>query len=265
MFLRDLKAVYKDSWTFALACPALFAIPLVVEFVQHVVEIQAGMYAGKTGAMAAEGDPLRMQFGFIKVLAIMLPGYWVTRFILFGRDARRAGRIEMPAFALWLVTFAIMAFNAWLGLFGPSLADLIGIGDSLSPWFQSVTFVIETAITIYLAAWFVAWSVGNSKIGPITSVGIMHGSFWHALGLYVGAFLPLMIVHYALAIIAVLILPPALDWVAMAVDSVIVAFLAASMAGATAYGAKRAAARKVRHLLPDQREDAATLGKKSPL
>lgn len=90
----DIADIYRSAWAFALACPLLFLIPALVEFAQHIVEWQGGMYDGIADAKAAETDPLRLQFGFAKTLALLLPSYWLSRYILFGNDAARARRIE---------------------------------------------------------------------------------------------------------------------------------------------------------------------------
>lgn len=255
MLKSDIANIYRSSWAFALACPLLFAIPVLVEMAQHVVELQAGMYAGKEGAIAAEGDPLRMQFGFAKTLALLLPGYWFTRYIMFDRDGARAARIEKPGFFLWLVIFALMSLQMWFGLFGTPLAEMLGLGETQSQFFGVAKALLEVVISIYLVAWFTAWPVGNGRIGPLRSFAIMHGSFWYSLALFVVGFLPLMLVHYGLAIAAVLWLPAALDWMAMILDSVIVGFLALTMVGATTCAARRAAGSKGISLLPQR--DAA--------
>ena len=246
----DIKRIYSSSWAFALACPLLFAIPILVELAQHVVELQAGMYAGKEGAVAAEADPLRMQFGFAKTLALLLPGYWFTRYIMFDRDGARAARIEKPAFLLWLVLFSLMAVQMWFGLFGTPLEEMLGLGEPHSQYFGVATAILEVVISIYLVAWFTAWPLGNGRIGPLRSFAIMHGSFWYSLVIFVLGFLPLMLIHYGLAIAAVLWLPTALDWAVMILDSVIVGFLALTMVGATTYAARHAAGRKGISLLP---------------
>ena len=254
MFYDDFKTIYRSACRFAFACPFLFAIPLLVEMVQHVAELNAGMYSGPAGAAAAEADPLRLQLGFVKTLAITLPTYWFIRYMLFGGDAARAARLEMPAVGLWAVTFAVFALDSWLSLFGPSLVDMVRLEAEAAPWLSGAVFVASMVLTIYLTAWVVAWAVGNSSIGPIRSFRVMHGSFWYALGLFVAGFLPLMIPHYGLAIAAVLWLPPGLDWAAMIIDSVVVAFLSLTMAGATAQGALRAAERKGVSLLPPEKD-----------
>ena len=68
----DIATVYRSAWAFAFACPLLFLIPVLVELAQHVVEWRAGMYDGIAGAKAAEADPLRLQFGFAKTLALLM-------------------------------------------------------------------------------------------------------------------------------------------------------------------------------------------------
>lgn len=246
----DIAEIYRASWAFALACPLLFAVPIIVEFAQHVVELQAGMYIDKAGAMASEQDPLRLYFGFAKTLALLLPGYWFARYIMFGRDRQKAARIESPAIALWLATFAVMAANSWLSLFGPSLGAMLGLGDGTPGWLTGIMFAAQTVLSIYLFAWLTAWPLGNARIGPITSFGVMHGSFWQSLALWFAGVLPLMILHYALAIAAIVALPPALDWLAMLIDSIVVGFLALTLVGGSVIAARRAAEKKGISLLP---------------
>ena len=68
---------------------------------------------------------------------------------------------------------------------------------------------------LYLAAWAVAWAVGNARIGWLRSAWIMHSAILHAFVLWLVGMLPLMILHYALAIVAVVWTPTAVDWALM--------------------------------------------------
>lgn len=249
MMKSDITAIYRSAWAFALLCPLLFLVPVLVELAQHVAEWQAGMYDGAAGAKAAENDPLRLQFGFAKTLAIMLPGYWFVRFILFGGDADRARRIEWPAIGLWLIIFAIDSLEMWWTLFGPSLTGLMGLTGEVARWGGYTLAVGGFVLSLYLFAWSVAWSVGNARIGPIRSIAIMAGHFWCAFALLVAGVLPLMIVHYALVFAAVFS-PAMLDWPLLLADSLVVGYLALTMAGAGTIAAKRAATAKGVGLLP---------------
>lgn len=239
----DISAIYRNAWAFARLCPLLFLVPVLVEFAQHIVEWQAGMYDGIAGAKAAEADTLRMQFGFAKTLALLLPGYWFARFILFGGDAARARRIEWPAIGLWLVLFAIQGLEQWWTLFGPSLTGLAGLTGDVARWSGYAIVIAGMILGVYFTAWTAAWAAGNSTIGPVRSIRIMAGSFWYTVALIITGVLPLMIVHYGLSFAAIFA-PAILDWPLLVIDAVAVGFLALTMAGASAIAAVHAAGRK---------------------
>lgn len=257
----DIRAIYRSAWTFALACPMLFLVPVVVEFAQHVVEMQLGMYVDEAGAKAAESDPRRLQFGFVKTLALLLPGYWFTRWIMFEGDARRAARFEWPAIGLWLVLFAIAAVQSYWGLFGPSLTGLAGLEGQGARYAGYALIVAEVLLGLYLAAWTVAWPLGNSSLGPLRSLTVMRGSILHALGLMIAGMVPLMALHYGLAIAAVVATPDWADWLLMIFDSVVVGFLALTLTGSGIEAARHAARRRGVSLLTadDQRRALASV------
>ena len=246
----DIATVYRSAWAFAFACPLLFLVPVLVELAQHIVEWQAGMYDGIAGAKAAEADPLRLQFGFAKTLALLLPGYWFTRYILFGFDARRAARIEWPAIGLWLILFALNGLQQWWTLFGPSLTGLMGLSGTTAQWTGYALVLFSSIAGIYFMAWTVAWALGNAAIGPIRSVRIMAGSFWRTILLLLAGVLPLMIAHYALSFGAIFA-PAILDWPLLLLDALVVGLLALTMAGSNAIAARHAAAVKGKDLRPE--------------
>ena len=246
----DIATVYRSAWAFAFACPLLFLVPVLVELAQHIVEWQAGMYDGIAGAKAAEADPLRLQFGFAKTLALLLPGYWFTRYILFGFDARRAARIEWPAIGLWLIPFALNGVQQGWALFGPSLTGLIGLSGTTAQWTGYALILLGTVAGIYFTAWIAAWPLGNAAIGPIRSIRIMTGSFWRTVLLLLAGVLPLMIVHYALSFGAIFA-PAILDWPLLILDALVVGLLALTMAGSNAVAARHAAAVKGKDLRPE--------------
>lgn len=255
--LSDTTAIYRHAAAFAVACPLLFLIPVLVEMAQHVVELRGGMYVDEAGALAAEVDPLRLQLGFVKTLALYLPGYWFVRFMLLG-DPARASRIEWPAFGLWLVVFAFGALQMWWGLFGPSLTELAGLEGQAATIASAMLTIGSVALGLYLAAWSAGWAVGNRALTPLQSAAIMHKGIWHAAGLMLTGMLPLMALHYGLAIAAVVALPPALDWAAMVLDAIVVGFLALTLTGASVQAAIHAARRAGAELVP-QKDPSAPL------
>lgn len=241
--LKQIGSIYGDALRAARLLPLLFLIPALVEFAQHIVEIKAGMYDSVAGAKAAADDPNRLLSGFAKTLALALPGYWFVRFLAFG-DPARARRIEQPAFLLWLVLFAIQGAQLALTLFGPSLGTLLGLTGKAQQAAGPLASGVWSLFTVYMIAWVVAWPLGNRAIGPLRSVRIMAGSFWRSIGYMIGGVLPLMVVHYGLGYLAIIFTPPWLDWPVLAIDALVVSWLACTMVGSGFLAAQHAAQRK---------------------
>lgn len=238
---RDIKRLYADSAAFALALPILFSIPVVIEFAQHVGEIDLGFYQHGLNAAAAI-DQRRLTLGFAKVLALLLPGYWFVRFMAFDRDADRAKRIERPAATLFGIQFGLQVAWQWLMLFGPPLRFVLGLGPRAANYVELIAMVAATAAGVYLTAWLVAWPLGNVRIGPLRSIVVMAGSLWRTLAYLAAGALPLMALHYALSY-AAFGRPGWIVWILMALDALVVGFLALTAAGA-AYLAARSASRR---------------------
>jgi len=219
-FLQGIAFVYRRSWAFLLACPLIALIPILAEFVQHVVEMQAGMYSGPEGASAAENDPARMAFGFVKTLALSLIGYWATRF--YASDGNRAAtrRIEPRALGLFAIVFALQALLSALGLF--VFEGVMAIGF----------FVFGLVFTPLLARFVVAAPLGV-WIGPTASIRQLFPQLPWAIAFNLVAWLPLMIVHYALGIGAVFVPGEAIKWAMLILDSLVVGWLAAALVAIT--------------------------------
>lgn len=233
-----MRRLYADSLAFARALPVLFSIPLLIEFAQHVVEIDIGLY--RHGIAALASDERRLTLGFAKVLALILPGYWFVRYMAWGHDAAKAKRVERPAATLFGAQFALRAIVQWLMLFGPPLGLLIGLNPEHGRYAALAGGIVLSVVGVYLTAWLVAWPLGNAAIGPLRSVAIMAGSFWRTVVYTLAGTLPLMAVHYALGYGAIG-RPEWLVWIMMGLDAVVVGLLALTGAGAGYLAALRAA------------------------
>lgn len=221
-FWQGIKYVHRESWAFLLACPLIALIPIAVEFIQHYVEMQAGMYAGSEGAKAAENDTGRMIAGYAKTLAISLIGYSVIRFLAGNRDAAAARTLEPKAAQLFAVIFALQAGLSYLGLFvfeGMSTGGIIlaVLGFIVTPLFAR--FIAAAPLGIY--------------ISPQESAAQMWRQIPWAIAFSIIASLPLMIVHYALGIGAIFVPGEAIKWTMLAVDSLVVGWLAALLAASS--------------------------------
>lgn len=263
----DIKRMYRDSGAFSRSLPFLFLIPVLIEFAQHVVEINIGMYDNRAAARGVLANDSRLALGYAKALALTLPAYWFVRYMGWGRDAAKARAVERPAVLLFAAQFALLAAVQWFGLFGPPIGVLFGLQGNgatvagtgaeaeaaataaTAAAAAAAALVIQTVVGIYLTAWFVAWPLGNAAIGPVRSFGVMAGSFWRTIGYVIAGIVPLMALHYALGLGAIG-LPRGLVWVMMAIDAIVVGFLALTMPGANYMAARRAAERKGVALVP---------------
>src|ERR1044072_4342025 len=122
------KSVYGGAWRYLLACPLLFAVPVLVEFVQHVIEIGIGMYESPAGMAAAGESAARNGWGMGKALSLIAAGYWVARFLVLPDGAAAAGRFDAAALRLYLPVVLLGAGSTALTLWGAEALRLLGIG-----------------------------------------------------------------------------------------------------------------------------------------
>lgn len=238
-FWKNLSAIYWGSARTMRALPLLALIPVVLELLQHVVEVRIGMYASIDAAKALEQHPARMAFGMVKIIGITLPIYWTARFLATG-DRGFAVRVDPRATGLFGFVLLFQVATAALQLFVlPQTATVVFI-----------SFAVGFVIAALLAAWYAAAPLGNTRLGPIGSARLMAPVVMSTMILSFAAMLPLMIVHYGLAALA-LLGPKAALWPSMIVDSLLVGWLASILAATVYVVAARAADRSGTSLLPD--------------
>lgn len=247
---KEVGEIYRGSWRFSLACPLLFAVPVIAEAVQHAAEWGIGMYASFAAAQALENDALRMATGFVKTLALALPGYWFLRYLAHGTSGAAARALDPRALRLFAGVMAWGLIWSVVGLWGGAPFRAVGVDQATIFKLGAATFVALTAFEIYLSAWKTGAANGNAALGFGRSIGLVRGHFWWSLGAYVLTFLPLLVVHYALGLGAIGRSEPVA--IAMLVaDCVVVGFLALTMIGSNFIIARRATAATGVDLLPE--------------
>lgn len=236
-FWEALKATYGGGFAFLVACPLLALVPVAFELLQHVVEVHDGMYESIAGFRAAGSDSLRLGFGLLKIAALTVPVYWITRFLAF-RDPSFARTISGSAcrrFAPFVVVqLALAAFS----LFVLPQTGLMSI----------VSLVVGQIIGCLLMAWGVAAPLDNGHVGPTASASIMWRQLPWTFVFSLVAVLPLMIPHYLFASLA--IGAGGLLWPILIVDSLLVGCLTAVIAASGFFAATRAATKKGVSLIP---------------
>lgn len=230
-FWRNLQAIYRGSWRTMLALPLLALVPVVFELFQHVVEVQIGMYNSIEAAKAVEHHLARMAMGLVKVVAITIPVYWTARFLATS-DRRFASHFDLQAMRLFGLVLLFQTAMAALQMFVlPQTGTVVLVG-----------MVLGFPIAALLAGWYVAAPLGNPRIGPVRSTRMMAPVLVSTILISFLAMLPLMIVHYGLAALA-LLGPKALLWPTLIVDSLLVGWLSSILAATVYVVAARAADR----------------------
>lgn len=148
-------AVLKDGvriWWLAPLIPALVVVP---EFIQHVAEIQIGMFDSREAARALSDDPRRMVWGYAKVAGLVLAILAAARFW----GARATGTrwwdlrtVRWSALALAFGLMLVTSIPEWL-LKG-RVSDEIGM---------AITLAI-TLLTLPLLVMLVAALVGDGSV-----------------------------------------------------------------------------------------------------
>lgn len=240
------KASYRESWRSLVALPLLALTPVVVELIQHAIEVHVGMYDSPAMAEATDAHPARLGFGFVKVLAVMLPGYWVVRWLAW-RDAQAARRFDRRA--AWLFAGVLMVHAVWTGL---------GLVFRPSCWGQILmSMAMGEALTALLLGWAVAAPLGNEAIGPRASLRIMGPQLLWTIAFLFITVLPLLIVHNLMGAAAVFGPRWAL-WPILVIDALLVGWLAALIAATSWFAAERAVRRAGVELILSQTVEGAT-------
>ncbi|WCT72719.1 hypothetical protein PQ455_13890 [Sphingomonas naphthae] len=223
--MAGLGEVYGRVIPFARAMPLLFALPVVAEFAQHVVELHAGMFVAG-GAATAASAPARMILGAVKVIAILAVVLLSARYWRFGNDPRAAYALD-AAFALGVGVLLMTQVGLLVVLFALSklLALLIGPGPETMRIVAVVLMILSLCVAVLLAPWFVGLVARDPDMTAGRSIAASRRALFARLGLYIGAYLPGLALHYALNYGA-MGASTATIWAAIVVDSLLVGGIA---------------------------------------
>ena len=214
-FGKGIAFAHKEALAFLVACPLIALIPFVVEMIQHIAEMQIGMYDSLEAAQAVASDPLRMGMGYIKTVAISFMGYPIIRFIAGGRDAAAAREIDAVAIRLIVPVLLLDAVLAALSIYVlPGLPVLSGI---------------MTAVSLLAGPLLIRWKVGaalGTWISPARSANEMFRSLLWVVPFSIVVSRPLRAVPYGLGYGA-MFAPAVAKWPMLIVDSVVTSLLVA--------------------------------------
>lgn len=238
---REIKENYALASKFAVALPLIFALPVAVEAIQHVIEWRIGMFESAAMASAVENHPARSGWAYIKIGTLVLMGWWVWRFLGFAGDRVRTMRWDSFAAARYSL---VLIFSAALTMLEMQVGGLLGGAFDSSRYLLLAgvgSMLVAMALELYFAPWKVGAALGDPKAGLAASFKAMHGNIAWSFGLTLAMFFPIMILHYALGLLPI-VLPPVAGAILLALDSLLVGYLAILFPTTVYIVAKRATA-----------------------
>lgn len=215
------------AWHILRFTPWLLLPILLTEGVQHVVEIQLGMFASRADFMALANDATRWTFGYAKVAGLLISILLVARAVALG-SASRAVRPR------WLPMLTLVAI---LGLtFALDFALKSAVARAIAPdaLLQGVNILLQTLLTIpILAALFEdEWAVVRAsgwRVIPALLLSLLLAAL---------AFAPMQLLHGANHHWA-LGAPLPVVWALMSFDTIWVGLLALMVGSGLAVGWRR--------------------------
>ena len=227
----DIKRSYAVGWGFALAFPLVFLIAPVVEFLQHVIEWRIGMFDSLEQADALAHHPARINFGYVKLVSLMVGGLWISRYIHSGGDRRKTAAVSLASIAAFVpVILVFLALDFGMDRLNPWLdAESLGQVGSIAAGFG--TFLLASILQVLLAGWRVAVPLGDWRTGPFTSIWRGLTVLLPGLTRYFLVFLPLLVAHTALNVAMAFSGPGAMLWTLFVIDSLLVGFIVTALWG----------------------------------
>lgn len=223
--LKEMKENYAVAWRVAKAMPLVFALPVAVEGVQHIIEWRIGMFESVAMASAVENHPARAGWAYLKIGTLFLMGWWVWRFLGFDGDRGRTLRWDTFAAARYSL---VLIFSGAITALEMQAGDLLGgiFETSLHTLFAAIgTMLVAMALELYFAPWKVGAALGQPHASLAASFKTMNGNIGWSFGLTLAMFFPIMILHYALGLLPI-VLPPAIGALFLVLDSFVVGYLA---------------------------------------
>lgn len=208
-------------WWLAPAIPLIVVLP---EFVQHIVEIELGMFADKETFSDLALEPQRLILGFVKVAGLLLSILAAARFWANYSTEKRWWNLKGILWGRLALSFALAMLVGVPGLV---------LAESISVTARQIIDGLLTLATLPLIAWLVSALLGDRDMGwkrvwragwlPALRIGVFIAVTW----------VPLQWLHgktheWALGA------PQAQVWALMGFDALVVGMLA-MFAGSALY------------------------------
>lgn len=221
---NGLKVTFFGGLSLFWLAPLIPLFVILPEFVQHVAEINMGMFESKEAFNALANDPERWAFGYAKIAGVILSTLFAARFI--GGAGKRWWDLRTVAWKQFLIALAL---NIGVGVIGYGIKEAMG-GEV--PMAIDYAFQIATLpLLIYLVG--PLWGDTTMTLRRAYTVGWIATIFAAFLSMI--AFLPAQWVHQYNHTLA-MGQSDVVVWSLMVWDSVLVGLMSCWMGAALAAG-----------------------------
>jgi hypothetical protein len=208
-----------------LVAPALVAVAAVPEFVQHVAEINMGMFDSRAMAASLANGAVRWSFGYAKIAGLVLAILLAARFWAKG-SLRETFRIAPLRLAKLVAVAAAMVLSG---------GAISAAGDRLWPAGAALFTAVATVIQFGILVWLVGLLVDDPAISLRRAFLSRLPTAALILFLVLAAFLPGQALHGLDHRLALEQARPVV-WALMAFDSLVVGMMAATVGAALHVG-----------------------------
>jgi len=222
---RLFAATVRDSVRLFALAPVIVLVAFVPEFLQHVAEVQMGLFDSDESFDRLSLDPGRLQWGYFKVLGVSVSAILAARFWVNRADGRPWWSLASIAWKPFLTAFALMTLL--------SLPVMPGLG--IPPAISAVLSLVVLAVTLPLVVLAMAGLLGDRELTLARAYREGWGRGLRIILFVLAGFLPLQALHMANHVWA-LGAGDALLWALMIFDSLLVGLIAALQGTAMHHG-----------------------------
>jgi len=250
-FFRHWLGAFGDGWAVWRAMPLMVAAMIGIEFAQHAVELHLGFFSlDKAVRRAASEDPLRMMFGWPKMLAVYAVAFFTTRWLIT-RDVRATFRPPVQALRRYACVVLFLLIPAAAMIHARTILPAVGLGEPEVLTFRMILGLFTLLAEPLLLLWFVNAAMGTDAYGPVASAKTTRWLYVWALMLLFVTRVPVSQLHQGLNA-----WPagqtPLVQWAMFALDALVVGVLTVIVPAVQVRIASFIAGRREQELLGDR-------------
>lgn len=256
-FFSNWVGAFRDGVAVARALPPLVVLMAGIEFAQHAVELHLGFFSADAAVRkAASLQPLRMAFGWPKMLTLYGVGFVAMRWLVT-RDRRLALRPSGVALRRYAFVVLFQLVPAAVIIYAEPIVTALSLQADRVEALRVVFGLAQQLLEPALLLWFVNAAMGTDAYGPVASMRETRWLYiWTLLAIFATR-VPPSLLHNALnrwpAGQAVTV-----QWMMLASDALVVGLLALVVPAIQVRGARFVAARRGAPMLGDDAEQRSS-------